>query len=80
MEREQTDFAAEEGGDAALEGRSEAGADLSPTVEEALVRALAEASAAGRWDVVIQLARELEARRLAGSNVVALDGQRRRLP
>lgn len=50
------------------------------TVEDALAGALAEASAAGRWDVVAQLARELEARRLApAGNVVALDvaGSRR---
>jgi len=33
------------------------------TLEEALARAIDRASAAGRWDVVTQLARELEARR-----------------
>jgi hypothetical protein len=39
----------------------------------ALANALARASEAGRWDVVAHLARELEARRLAGaSNVVVL--------
>jgi hypothetical protein len=37
---------------------------LSEGVETALARALERASAAGRWDVVAQLARELEARRL----------------
>lgn len=42
-------------------------------VEEALARALDAASAAGRFDVVAQLARELEARRLARTpNVVTL--------
>ena len=35
------------------------------TVENALARALEGAVAAGRWDVVMQLARELEARRVA---------------
>jgi hypothetical protein len=40
------------------------------TVEAALAAALAEASAAGRWDVVALLARELEARRLAGDEKV----------
>ncbi len=40
--------------------------------EAALARALVGASEAGRWDVVAQIARELEARRLAGSNVVAI--------
>jgi hypothetical protein len=34
-------------------------------VEQALGKALVEASAEGRWDVVIQLARELELRRAA---------------
>jgi len=42
-------------------------------VEDALARALVGASEAGRWDVVARLARKLEARRLAGSNVVPLD-------
>jgi hypothetical protein len=42
-------------------------------VEQALAGALEGAAAAGRWDVVAQLARELEARRLAGSvNVVPI--------
>jgi hypothetical protein len=43
-------------------------------VEAALARALDRASEAGRFDVVAQLARELEARRLAQlSNVVLLE-------
>ena len=42
------------------------------SVEDALARALVGATEAGRWDVASQIARELEARRLAGSNVVAL--------
>jgi hypothetical protein len=47
-------------------------------VAAALARGLAEASAAGRWDVVAQLARELEARRTArAGNVVLLESQRR---
>jgi hypothetical protein len=48
---------------------------LDPTdgVESALAGALAAAATAGRFDVVAQLARELEARRLARmGNVVAL--------
>jgi hypothetical protein len=49
----------------------ETGADQ---VEVALARALDRASEAGRFDVFAQLARELEARRLAQlSNVVALE-------
>jgi hypothetical protein len=48
-------------------------------VEIALAMALTEAAKAGRFDVVAQLARELEARRLAGSNVAILsEGARRR--
>jgi hypothetical protein len=35
------------------------------TIEERLAVALERASAAGRWDVVEQLARELDARRFA---------------
>jgi hypothetical protein len=46
-------------------------------VETALSRALAQAAAAGRFDVVAQLAKELEARRLArAGNVVAFTGRR----
>jgi hypothetical protein len=40
---------------------------VSGGLESALARAIEVAVAAGRWDVVTQLARELEARRLAGS-------------
>jgi hypothetical protein len=49
-------------------------------IELALAKALAEAAAAGRFDVVGQLARELEMRRLGQpSNVVAFEpGKRRR--
>jgi len=43
-------------------------------VESALSIALCRAAEAGRFDVVAQLARELEARRLAlANNVVAID-------
>lgn len=46
-------------------------------VESALARALDAAATAGRFDVVAQLARELEARRLARSgNVVSLESAR----
>jgi hypothetical protein len=45
-------------------------------VEVALAKALEGATAAGRWDVVAQLAKELEARRLAREpNVVAMPGR-----
>jgi hypothetical protein len=48
-------------------------------VEEALAQALTKASGARRFDVVAQLAKELEARRLArASNVVPLDPKARR--
>jgi hypothetical protein len=47
-------------------------------VEFELARALGKAADAGRFDVVAQLARELEARRLARlTNVVTFDGRRR---
>jgi hypothetical protein len=46
-------------------------------VERVLARALAQAAEAGRFDVVAQLARELEARRLArAGNVVRLQDER----
>ncbi len=47
-------------------------------VEAALAAALAGAAEAGRWDVVAQLAKELEARRLASAfNVVPIDTAKR---
>jgi hypothetical protein len=45
-------------------------------VEDALAFALAEAARAGRWDIVTQLARELEARRLEGAELAELDATR----
>lgn len=49
--------------------------------EAALARALNLAAAAGRFDVVAQLAEELKARRLAAAgNVVELDARKRRGP
>jgi hypothetical protein len=52
--------------------------DDAHAVEEALAKALEGATAAGRWEVVSQLARELEARRLARmGNVVTLDPKTR---
>jgi hypothetical protein len=47
-------------------------------VEASLAKALDAAAAAGRFDVVAQLAKELEARRLAtAGNVVQLDAKTR---
>jgi len=46
------------------------------TVEDALARAIAQASAVGRWDIVAQLARELEARRLSAAGVRSLVDKR----
>jgi hypothetical protein len=49
----------------------------SDAVEAALAKALEGATAAGRWDVVAQLARELEARRLErAGNVVSIAAPR----
>jgi hypothetical protein len=64
------------------EGRAKYASDHSRTnpgsVEDALAMALEGATAAGRWDVVAQLAKELEARRLARTpNVVAFDTKTR---
>jgi hypothetical protein len=50
-------------------------------VEVALAKALEGATVAGRFDVVAQLARELEARRLAGMRKRrGLDAKPRRAP
>ena len=49
---------------------------LASDVDAALALALTKAAEAGRFDVVAQLARELEARRLAGTNVVILDAKK----
>jgi hypothetical protein len=55
-------------------------ASVGNAVEEALAKALEGATVAGRWDVVAQLAKELDARRLAssGGKVIDLDVKRRR--
>ena len=54
-------------------------AAASDAVEDALARALEGATTAGRWDVVGQLARELEARRLAhDGNVVSIERNSRK--
>jgi hypothetical protein len=45
-------------------------------VDAALAKALAEASSAGRWDVVTKLAAELEARRARAGNVLDLAEER----
>ncbi|MCL2777971.1 MAG: hypothetical protein FWD73_08200 [Polyangiaceae bacterium] len=49
----------------------------SDAIEVALAEALTGATQAQRWDIVAQLARELEARRLVqAGNVVSLDSKR----
>ena len=49
------------------------------TVEDALARAIAQASVVGRWDIVAQLARELEARRLSATGgLLNVDATRER--
>ena len=60
--------------------RPEVSALSAPTdaVEAALAEAIKVATSAGRWDVVAQLARELEARRVArAGNVARLDARAR---
>jgi hypothetical protein len=46
------------------------------TVEDALARAIEGAVSAGRWDIVAQPAKELEARRLAAPGVMLLADER----
>lgn len=50
----------------------------SDPIETALATAIVEATRAGRFEVVAQLARELEARRAARANVVDLAVERKR--
>jgi hypothetical protein len=64
-------------GDASKSASGQGVASGDNPVEEALVKAIGEASAAGRWDVVAQLARELEARRSARADVIDLAARRR---
>lgn len=45
---------------------------VSRAIEDVLAVALERASAAARWDIVAQLARELEARRLSAAGVAEL--------
>jgi hypothetical protein len=54
--------------------RGPAAGEVDP-VDVALARALADASTAGRFDVVLQLAKELEARRLERLATVQLRGR-----
>ena len=49
-------------------------------LEDVLAVALAEAARVGRWDIVAQLARDLEARRLASARVGSLDSTRGKAP
>ncbi len=58
------DDASERSGTAQSQGVPEPGAALDP-IDAALTEALKGASAAGQWQVVSQLAAELEARRVA---------------
>jgi len=69
----------ETGGDPDGQCQSEGqSAKRSDPVEEALADALRGATAAGQWDTVAQLARELQARREARAGVVDLAAARRR--
>ena len=74
--RSPTDPPSSDGPSERLLPRSAAASD---PVESALAAALTSAATAGRFDVVAQLARELEARRLAREpNVIDLGAKRGR--
>jgi hypothetical protein len=62
-----------------MEQEIEVPALLPDAVESALAEAIRQATSAGKWDVVLQLARELEARRLArqAPEVVDLTARRK---
>jgi hypothetical protein len=53
-------------------------ANAADVVETALADALTKASAAGQWEVVATLARELQARREARAGTITLDAERKR--
>jgi hypothetical protein len=59
-------------------GQSGGNKGPADAIEDALAKALEGATAAGRWDVVAQLAKELEARRLARVGVSNLADARAR--
>jgi hypothetical protein len=63
-----------------MAGPLDASLDAVDPVEDALARAIEGAVTASRWDVVAQLARELEARRTArtGAKVVPFDATKRK--
>jgi hypothetical protein len=60
----------------AIPGSLDTNLDASDVVEIALAEALTKAAAAGRFDVVGQIARELEARRLSRTGVTVLERHR----
>jgi hypothetical protein len=70
---------AEQGADTPpIESKLDRSLDQPDAVDATLAKALGEAATAGRFDVVAQLARELEARRLArAGNVTSFDAARR---
>lgn len=77
VDRPEAEATAETGGDGTRRPKPER-TTVGDAVDTALAAALTKATAAERWDVVVQLARELEARRLArGENVVVLPRRRR---
>jgi hypothetical protein len=64
----------------AISGQRRDGGVIEDPVESALAAAIGEATKAGRWDVVAQLAKELEIRRTSRTapNVVTFDRARER--
>lgn len=59
-------------------GRLDSHLDAADSVEAALAKAIEGATAAGRFDVVSQLAKELETRRFARAKVIPFDVAKRR--
>ncbi|HMJ53192.1 MAG TPA: hypothetical protein VK540_13995 [Polyangiaceae bacterium] len=62
----------------AIDGRGDWRGQMGEGVEGALSVALVRAARVERWDVVLVLAKELEARRLARAGVAELDIERAR--
>jgi hypothetical protein len=75
--RDSAGLATDESSRVEVSARSAVAFSHSSDVERALANAVAAAAVEQRWDVVAQLARELEARRLAREGVLDLEGERR---
>lgn len=78
VDRDGVDLGTSTHDNVAISGASVIESRFTDPIETALADALVKATAVGQWDVVSQLARELETRRQARGGVVDLDKERTR--